>query len=281
MARIRTIKPDFWRDDGLSKISAEAALLAIGLLNHSDDDGYFNANPKLIEADVFPLRELSGNTTVLLRELWSIGYVALFKGTDGKDYGQIVNFDKHQVINKKNKSKIKDLVGLPEDYGSTTVVLPHGMEKEGNGKERKGKDITCHASVTDSRFDEIKNVYPKRGGGQNWKDAEKRYNARIREGHTHEEILAGCERYASFIQITGKANTEFVKMASTFLGDNKSFLEPWTPPAEVKDVRQLSAVDRVRLACNTERGNYDERVVSEQSGSIFGSLDILMRDVRK
>ena len=132
-----------------------------------------------------------------------------------------------------------------------------------------------------SRFDEIRKVYPKRGGGQKWGDAERAYNARLAEGHTHEEMLAGCERYARFLSITGKAGTEFVQMAATFLGRNKGFLEPWTPPAEVKDVRQLSAVDRVRLACNTERGNYDERVVSEQTGSVFGSLDFLMRDVRK
>jgi len=101
MARIRTIKPDFWRSEELSKVSPEAALLAIGLLNHADDDGFFLANPKLIDADVFPLRELSRSTTVLLRELYDIGYVALFSGPDGKSYGQIVNFSLHQVINKK------------------------------------------------------------------------------------------------------------------------------------------------------------------------------------
>ena len=130
-----------------------------------------------------------------------------------------------------------------------------------------------------SRFEEIRKVYPKRGGGQKWGDAERAYNARLTEGHTHEEMLAGCERYARFLSITGKAGTEFVQMAATFLGRNKGFLEPWTPPAEVKDVRQLSTVERVRLA--NQRGNYDERVVSEQSGSIFGSLEQLMRDVRK
>ena len=68
MARIRTIKPEFWRNEALSNISSEACLLAIGLLNHCDDEGYFNANPKLVESDVFPLRNLSNTTTVLLRE---------------------------------------------------------------------------------------------------------------------------------------------------------------------------------------------------------------------
>ena len=52
MARIRTVKPDFWKDEELSAASPEAALLAIGLLNHSDDEGFFKANPKLIEAEI-------------------------------------------------------------------------------------------------------------------------------------------------------------------------------------------------------------------------------------
>jgi hypothetical protein len=136
MSRIRTIKPEFWRDEELSTVSPEAALLAIGLLNHADDEGYFNANPKLIEADVFPLRDLSRSTTVLITELAEIGYLELFKGSDGKQYGHIRNFSKHQVINKKNVSKIKGLHHSGEDSRSPTVALPVGMEW--NGKEKEG-----------------------------------------------------------------------------------------------------------------------------------------------
>ncbi len=137
MARIRTIKPEFWRNEALASISAEACLLAVGLLNHCDDEGYFNPNPKLVQSDIFPLRELSATTTVLLRELSDIGYITLFQGSDSKLYGLIPNFVKHQVINKKNPSKIKGLCELPYNYGSDTVVLPTGKEGKGmgNGKE--------------------------------------------------------------------------------------------------------------------------------------------------
>ena len=139
MARIRTIKPDFWRDESLAKISTEACLLAIGLLNHCDDEGFFNANPKLVESDIFPLRELSSTTTVLLQELYKIGYVLMFQGSDGKTYGKVSNFEKHQVINKRTPSKIKDLCELLSDYGSGAVSLPTGMEGKGREKEKEGK----------------------------------------------------------------------------------------------------------------------------------------------
>jgi len=136
MARIRTIKPEFWRDEKLSTISAEAALLAVGLLNHSDDEGYFNAHPKLVESDVFPLRTLKITTTELLRELSGIGYIELFSGSDGKTYGRVVNFEKHQVINKKTPSKIKAFCDIPHDYGSNPVVLLSGKER--NREQGKG-----------------------------------------------------------------------------------------------------------------------------------------------
>ena len=55
MARIRTIKPEFWRDELLAGISAEAALLAIGLLNHCDDEGFFNANQKIMSVKKFEI----------------------------------------------------------------------------------------------------------------------------------------------------------------------------------------------------------------------------------
>lgn len=135
MARIRTIKPEFWRDEALASVSPEACLLALGLLNHCDDEGYFNANPKLVESDIFPLRELKGKTTVLLQELCKIGYLLVFQGSDGKTYGCVKNFEKHQVINKKTPSKIKHLCELPHNYGSDAVVLPVGKEGNGSGKE--------------------------------------------------------------------------------------------------------------------------------------------------
>lgn len=152
MSRIRSIKPEFWRDQDLSSVSAEAALLAIGLLNHADDEGYFNANPRLIQADVFPLRELSRSPTELLQELSEIGYLRIFLGSDGRSYGAITNFSKHQVINKPTASKIKELETLPESYGSKTVELPIGKE-QGTGKGTgKGKE---HGEDTLPRFSAI------------------------------------------------------------------------------------------------------------------------------
>ena len=139
MARIRTIKPEFWTDEDLSEVSEAACLLAIGLLNYADDEGYFNANPKLIKATVFPIREQSGSIPVLMHELSSVGYISMFSGPDGKIYGLVNNFVKHQVINKAKKSIIKELCTVPYQYRINTEEIPPG--REGKGKTpRIGED---------------------------------------------------------------------------------------------------------------------------------------------
>lgn len=132
MARIRTIKPEFWTDEDMSEVSEPACLLAIGLLNYADDEGYFNANPKLIKAAVFPIREPSVPITVLLRELSNCGYLSMFSTSDGKHFGLIRNFLRHQVVNKPKESKIKVLELVPYEYGSDTGQVPLGKD-QGSG----------------------------------------------------------------------------------------------------------------------------------------------------
>lgn len=136
MARIRTIKPEFWTDEDMAEVSEAACLLAIGLLNYADDEGYFNANPKLIKAAVFPIREPSVTIPVMLRELSNHGYLSMFSTSDNRHFGVINNFARHQVVNKPKPSKIKAMELVPYQYGSDTGAVPVGKD-QGSGK---GKD---------------------------------------------------------------------------------------------------------------------------------------------
>ena len=45
--RIRTLKPEFWSHPVISRQSDAAKLLAIGLLNYADDEGYFYADARM------------------------------------------------------------------------------------------------------------------------------------------------------------------------------------------------------------------------------------------
>ena len=136
MPRIRTIKPEFWSDEKLATVSEASLLVAIGLLNLADDEGYFNANPKLIDAFIFPLRESSMSTHGAITELLNIGYIEVYKCIKNeKSIGLVKNFSSHQVISRPTASKLAPIVDLTNHSAST-----HGVIMEDSLTERKGKE---------------------------------------------------------------------------------------------------------------------------------------------
>jgi len=153
VARIRTIKPEFWQDEDLACVSESACLLAIGLLNHSDDEGYFRANPALVKAAVFPFRDHSLNIHGMFSELSNIGYLELFEGSDGKQYGYITGFTKHQKVNRGKDSKIKPLRQFTE-----TSVTNHGSitpgKEQGTGKGKENNSSRRARIATDFKPDD-------------------------------------------------------------------------------------------------------------------------------
>ncbi len=147
MARIRTVKPDFWTDEDLATVCETARLVAIGLLNLADDEGYFNANPRLIECSLFPLTEPSVSIHECLKQLVDIGYIRLNEHSNGKTFGFITNFLKHQKVNRPTPSKIKDLFLCCEASLNTHGSLTVGKERKG---KEQGKEITASAAAENS-----------------------------------------------------------------------------------------------------------------------------------
>lgn len=158
--RIRTVKPEFWHHEELSELSAESNLLAIGLLNYADDEGYFKLHPKLIESTIFPLRVLSLSIHGLLSELSNVGYITAFEGSDGKKYGKIVNFLKHQRVNRPNPSKIAAILCETKDRelsvsdhtqlseSSLTEGNRKGIGMEGNRKRKVGAKAPSPSAIS-------------------------------------------------------------------------------------------------------------------------------------
>lgn len=78
---------------------------------------------------------------------------------------------------------------------------------------------------------DFKIAYPSRAGDPGWRKAVKAANARLAEGHTTDQFIAGAKRYAAYCEAIESTGTQFVKSAATFLGPDKHFLEAHTPPA--------------------------------------------------
>jgi hypothetical protein len=104
--RIRTIKPDFWIHPVMIRQPDATKLLAIGLLNYADDEGYFFAEPRLVRASLRPFDEDSTNVRRSLAELSRIGFVSIVEHPTHGPVGLVLSFRKHQRIDRPQKSKI-------------------------------------------------------------------------------------------------------------------------------------------------------------------------------
>ena len=78
---------------------------------------------------------------------------------------------------------------------------------------------------------EIRTIYPIRSGSQPWDRAAKACRARLTDGHSWEQMIAGARRYAQYCRATHKLGTEYVMQAATFYGPECHFLSPWDAPA--------------------------------------------------
>lgn len=134
MARIRTIKPDFWSDDVITECSLSARLLFIGTWNFADDKGNLDRSAKQIKARVFPVDAI--DCEPLLKELIAHGLLIEYS-VSGKTYLHINGFDKHQVINRPSNPTCPEYA--PVLASSKHSVSPHvPLTLEGKGKEGKG-----------------------------------------------------------------------------------------------------------------------------------------------
>jgi hypothetical protein len=167
--RIRTVKPDFWTHEEMGKSSDFTQLLAIALLNYSDDEGYFEAHPLMIRGAVFPLRHDYRKITVSLHDLCLIGYVEIAKiaAETPRYIGRVVKFAKHQVVNHAKPSKLKvyyndgnATVMLPEDYYQEwNRIELNRREGKGVGNPRRSAPVVC---VPSPEFQEFWEGYPRR-----------------------------------------------------------------------------------------------------------------------
>ena len=135
--RIRTVKPEFWSHPVMGKLKDTTKLLAIGLLNYADDEGYFYADPSLIRSALRPFDDESTMIRRSIDELSRTGYLALCEHPTHGALGVIVAFAKHQRIDRPKASIIKPL------YDSTTnrrIIDDQSLLEQGTGN-REGNGV--------------------------------------------------------------------------------------------------------------------------------------------
>ena len=129
--RIRTIKPEFWQHPVMSRLPYDTRILALGLLNLADDEGYFSADTDYIRGAVL-FREDSSNVRRMLDELSRSGWITLC-GTAERPIGRVVHFRKHQRVDRPQPSRLKQYA-LDESSTNDRRALDDQSTQE-QGKE--------------------------------------------------------------------------------------------------------------------------------------------------
>jgi hypothetical protein len=100
MARIRSIKPEFWTNEKIVDCSTTARLLFIGLWTFSDDRGVHPASSRRIKMQVFPGDEITTEQVDGCVEELIRGKLLREFSENGEKYWHIVGFNEHQKIEK-------------------------------------------------------------------------------------------------------------------------------------------------------------------------------------
>ena len=101
MARIRSIKPQFWTSEQIADCSPNARLLFIGLWNFCDDYGVHPASAARLKMEVFPSDSFT-KTDVgsMIDELLEVGLLKEYE-VRGSRYWLVPSWEKHQKPDTK------------------------------------------------------------------------------------------------------------------------------------------------------------------------------------
>lgn len=224
MARIRTIKPEFWSSPSMAGANPWVRLLFIAMWNWADDSGRGTANVKELAAFAFPHDDdpeapTAAELPSLLTEIRGRFHVVFYE-VGGRRFYAIPSWDRHQRNERRAKSRFPapedgieyDLIPSDQqesEQQATVTELPthrHGTSDAPDGSSGPGtgeqgnrgtKDSSSPASRAtakddDPDFAKFWSVYPRKVGKG---EARKAWLKLVKAGIDPADIIAGAERY--------------------------------------------------------------------------------------
>ena len=134
MARIRTIKPEFWTSEQIIECSVSARLLFIGMWNFADDAGNLSASSSRIKMQVFPADNI--DIKPLINELIKRGLLIQYT-VNNRNYWHITGW-KHQRINRPS-------IGIhpkfcEDSVSSDGMLSEHSLLEKEKEKEKEKEE---------------------------------------------------------------------------------------------------------------------------------------------
>ena len=198
MPRIRTIKPEFFKDEDLvESCNHQTRMFYVGLWLYADREGRLEYRPKYLKAEIFPYE--TADVPKMVDKLANPNiedkpekvFLRLYQ-VENKKYIQIIEFLKHQNIHHTEKpskfpeyNELDDLtVKQPLDNGESLDINSR------KGKEGKGRECPEKENMPKETFEDKWKKFPSEMKiGK--KDAESIYNRRVKN-NVDEEYFDMC-----------------------------------------------------------------------------------------
>lgn len=125
----------------------------------------------------------------------------------------------YQVPSGMHTGTQKEPDGNPEESGSQPNHKPLTTNQEPLTKKPSKPEVS-------EDFEKAWSAYPKRPGASK-ADTLKAWTARLREGSTAEDMIAGIQRYSEYVRKSG-TDPNYIKQPATFFGPGKHYEADWS-----------------------------------------------------
>lgn len=268
MARIRSIKPEFFTSLTIADLTPEQRITFIGLWTHADDEGRCVDDARLIKAAIWPLDDRTAADIETDLGVLSESSLILRYTLNRKRYLVVRSWAEHQRINRPTPSKLPPppqgpILGATCTDGDSST--PHGVLTEGSLAERKGKEqgkeqgtgkgnpspppAACASDDPGPAFDEFWSRYPRKAGKS---EAAKSWIKAMKDGADSALLLAAVKTHADY-HVAAKTEQQFIPHASTWLNQKRYEDEPLplprtksgpsTAPREMSEEEMQSALE--------------------------------------
>lgn len=210
MARMRSIKPEYWADEDIAALPRDARLLYIGLWNLADEHGRLRGDPRYVKGQLFPYDDdlMPSAVDALLDALAAAGKVVRYRSGGGR-YLFLPKLAKHQRLDAE---KVPSRLPCPEESDPDSSAptsekfpdesAPHpdssalkhvaGSREQVAGSREQGKRANARTNAeADAAFDEFWSTYPRREA----KGAARKAWDKALSRASPTAIIAGAQRY--------------------------------------------------------------------------------------
>lgn len=190
MARIRSLKPEFWDDRKLARqLSRDARMLYMGLWNQADEHARCNGDPSWVKGRVFPFDDDLTDKRVaeLLDDLAAAGRVVPYM-VEGDPYLFLPKLPEHQRLEPKVDSRLPP----PPDPLPTHTDSPQSAsdtDKSTSDADQTAPHADDSASGTDEPASDADDSALLYVAGSREHGAGSRGRARARASHAPDDLL--------------------------------------------------------------------------------------------